>query len=43
MNLLAEEILVKIYRHKHELEFKPFLDELVDNKNDFCYFSSRKI
>ena len=42
MNILPEEILNKIYRHKHELEFKAVLDQLVNNfnKNDSQYFSS---
>ena len=40
MNVLPEEIIIKIYRHKHELEFKPVLDQLVDNNIDGYYFSS---
>ena len=40
MNVLPEEIIIKIYRHKHELEFKPVLDQLVDNNKNGYYFSS---
>ena len=40
MNILPEEIKDKIYRHKHELEFKPVLDQLVDNSKNGYYFSS---
>ena len=40
MNVLPEEIIIKIYRHKHELEFKAVLDQLVDNNIDGYYFSS---
>ena len=40
MNFLPEEIIIKIYRHKHELEFKPVLDQLVDNNKNGYYFSS---
>ena len=40
MNVLPEEIIIKIYRHKHELEFKPVLDQLIDNSKDGYYFSS---
>ena len=40
MNVLPEEIIIKIYRHKHELEFKPVLDQLVDNDKNGYYFSS---
>ena len=41
MNILPEEIKDKIYKNKHELEFKPVLDQLLhySNKNDY-YFSS---
>ena len=42
MNVLPEEIIIKIYRHKHELEFKHVLNQLVSNfnRNDSQYFSS---
>ena len=40
MNVLPEEIIIKIYRHKHELEFKAVLDQLIDNNKDGYYFSS---
>ena len=40
MNILPEEIKDKIYRNKHELEFKPVLDQLVDNNRNGYYFSS---
>ena len=34
MNVLPEEIIIKIYRNKHELEFKAVLDQLVDNNEN---------
>ena len=40
MNILPEEIKDKIYKNKHELEFKPVLDQLVDNNKNGYYFSS---
>ena len=40
MNVLPEEIIIKIYRHKHELEFKNVLNQLVDNNKNGYYFSS---
>ena len=40
MNILPEEIIIKIYRNKHELEFKHVLDQLVDNNKNSHYFSS---
>ena len=40
MNILPEEIKDKIYRNKHELEFKPVLDQLFDNNKNGYYFSS---
>ena len=40
MNILPKEIKDKIYRHKHELEFKHVLDQLVDNNKNGYYFSS---
>ena len=44
MNILPEEIKDKIYRNKHELEFKNVLNQLVNNfnRNDSQYFSSIK-
>ena len=40
MNFLPEDVIIKIYRYKHELEFKHVLDQLVDNNKNDCYFSS---
>ena len=40
MNFLPEDVIIKIYRYKHELEFKHVLDQLVDNNKNSYYFSS---
>ena len=40
MNVLPEEIIIKIYRHKHELEFKAVLDQLIDKNKNSYYFKS---
>ena len=41
MNNLPEPILEDIYRYKHQLEFKPVLDELIDQKIDTMYLTRR--
>ena len=41
MNTLPEPIVDNIYRYKHQLEFKPVLDELIDNNHNL-YFKTKK-
>ena len=43
MNNLPEPIIDKIYRYKHQLEFKPVLDELIDQKIDTMYLTRRAL
>ena len=43
MNNLPEPILEDIYRYKHQLEFKPVLDELIDQKIDTMYLTRRAL
>ena len=40
MNFLPEDVMIKIYRYKHELEFKHVLDQIIDNNKDSYYFKS---
>ena len=40
MNILPEDVSDTIYKYKHQLEFKPVLDQLIDNSKDGYYFSS---
>ena len=43
MNTLPEPIVDNIYRYKHQLEFKPVLDELIDNNIDTMYLTRRAL
>ena len=43
MNSLPETIIDNIYRYKHQLEFKPVLDELIDQKIDTMYLTRRAL
>ena len=43
MNSLPEPIIDNIYRYKHQLEFKPVLDELIDQKIDTMYLTRRAL
>ena len=43
MNTLPEPIIDNIYRYKHQLEFKPVLDELIDQKIDTMYLTRRAL
>ena len=43
MNNLPEPIIDNIYRYKHQLEFKPVLDELIDNNIDTMYLTRRAL
>ena len=43
MNSLPESIIDNIYRYKHQLEFKPVLDELIDQKIDTMYLTRRAL
>ena len=43
MNTLPEPIVDNIYRYKHQLEFKPVLDELIDQKIDTMYLTRRAL
>ena len=43
MNNLPEPIIDNIYRYKHQLEFKPVLDELIDQKIDTMYLTRRAL
>ena len=43
MNNLPEPIVDNIYRYKHQLEFKPVLDELIDNNIDTMYLTRRAL
>ena len=43
MNILPEPIIDNIYRYKHQLEFKPVLDELIDQKIDTMYLTRRAL
>ena len=43
MNSLPEPIIDNIYRYKHQLEFKPVLDELIDNNIDTMYLTRRAL
>ena len=43
MNNLPEPIVDNIYRYKHQLEFKPVLDELIDQKIDTMYLTRRAL
>ena len=43
MNNLPEPIIDNIYRYKHQLEFKPVLDELIDKKIDTMYLTRRAL
>ena len=43
MNTLPEPIIDNIYRYKHQLEFKPVLDELIDNNIDTMYLTRRAL
>ena len=43
MNNLPEPIIDNIYRYKHQLEFKPVLDELIDNNIDTMYLTRRTL
>ena len=38
MNTLPDDIVDKIYRHKHELEFKVVLNELLCHTGEFTFF-----
>ena len=39
MNSLPEPIIDNIYKYKHQLEFKPVLDELIDNNIDTMHLT----
>ena len=43
MNSLPEPIINNIYKYKHQLEFKPVLDELIDQKIDTMYLTRRAL
>ena len=43
MNNLPDPIIDNIYRYKHQLEFKPVLDELIDQKIDTMYLTRRAL
>ena len=43
MNNLPEPIINNIYKYKHQLEFKPVLDELIDQKIDTMYLTRRAL
>ena len=43
MDILPEPIIDNIYRYKHQLEFKPVLDELIDQKIDTMYLTRRAL
>ena len=43
MNSLPESIIDNIYKYKHQLEFKPVLDELIDQKIDTMYLTRRAL
>ena len=43
MNSLPESIIDDIYKYKHQLEFKPVLDELIDQKIDTMYLTRRAL
>ena len=42
MNTLPDDIVDKIYRHKHELEFKVVLNELLCETGEFNLFMRDK-
>ena len=43
MNILPGPMIDNIYRYKHQLEFKPVLDELIDQKIDTMYLTRRAL
>ena len=43
MNNLPEPIIDKIYRYKHQLEFKHVMDELIDKSIDTMYLTRQAL